>query len=707
MTDQIDIYRYISSIRKRWPLCLTVFLSVLLLGVIFTFRTQKLYKASATLVIMPQAPQILTGVQEVNPAGTTGNFWAEEAFLQTEYQIMSGRQIMKRVYEKMNLKKDPRFSKSDPSTFARSYVTIAPAKKTRIVSIDVVHPDPQFSADLANTIVSVYLDYKIEKRHESSKDAEIWLLAQHEGLKKKLESSEKVLHAYMQKEGILNASFESQMETVKNRITLFVGRLAEVQAEQIARRVNAQALDQVSTNPKLLDSLPDIQKAPMVSHLKSKLMELKGQRLALSERYLPEYPKMKVLDNEISSLEEMLQEEIKNTLEMLDREQLSLVSTEQGLREAIAKEREQEAHLNQLSLDYGRLKREVDTQTKLYDLVTNRLKEISLTGMLVANNVSLMDAALVPTSPYKPDWSMNFTITFLLALFLGMGIALLLEMLDQTFKTQEQVEAFLKLPFLGVLPPIALSENALSLGTLEQLHQRDLFVADNPKSMVAECSRAIRTNLLFMSPDKPFKSLMVTSPMVKEGKTTIVISLSITMAQSGSRTILVDCDLRRPRVHKSFQLSNEIGISSVIVGETQLDQAIIHSSIPNLDLMLCGPIPPNPAELFHTAKFKDVCEELKKRYDKVIFDAPPAGAVTDPVILGAQVDGTLLVIKTGITHREAARKTVRALTDAHAHLFGVVLNDFNTEKAGYGYYYGKYYWYGRYYDGQYGDKQTA
>lgn len=697
MIDQIDFHRYIVSIRKRWPLCLAVFLAVMLLGVIWTLRTQKLYKSSASLIIMPQAPQVLTGVQEVNPAGTTGNFWAEEAFLQTEYQIMAGRQISKRVFERMNLKRDPRFKDKDPGTFLSGYVTVNPAKKTRIVSIDVVHSEPKFSADLANAVVSVYLDYKIEKRRESSLEAETWLLAQHEDLKKKLDASERTLYNYMEKKGILNASLESQMETIKNRINLFVGKLAEVQAAQISGRVDTEALTQVSKNPKLLDSLSDIQKAPMISDLKSRLIGLKSQRLRLSQRYFPEHPQVKSVDAEILAVESDLEDEIKNTLNMLEREHQTLLSTEQGLKDAIGKERVQEAHLNQLSLDYGRLKREVDTHTKLYDLVTNRLKEISLTGMLQANNVSLLDAARIPTSPYKPDWKMNMMLSLLLALFLSIGIALLLEMLDQTFKTQEQVESFLKLPFLGVLPAIA----------SDDIKERDLYIANHPKSMVAECSRAIRTNLLFMSPDKPFKSLMVTSSMAKEGKTTTAVSLSITVAQSGSRVILVDCDLRRPRVHKSFQLPNEVGLSSVIVGEAKLDDVIVRSPIENLDVLVCGAIPPNPAELFHAANFKNIFEELKRRYDKIIFDSPPVGAVTDAVILGSQVDGALLVIKTGVTHREASKRAMRALTDAHTHLYGVVLNDFNADKTEYGYSYGKYYWYGRYYDGQYGEKSAT
>lgn len=690
--EKANLYHYIASVKRRWPLCLAIFISIILLGVIYTARIQKLYKSSATIVIMPTTPQILTGLQEVTP---TTNWFAEEANLQTEYQTMSSRQISKRVYERMNLAKRKQYKDLNSETFLSNYVTINPQKKTRIVSVDVVHPDPKFAADLANSVVAVYLDYKLAKKRESSRQAEVWLLAQHETLKKKLEQSEKSLYDYMQDNGILNASLESQMEAIKSRISTFTGKLAEVQAQEISGRVDAQALSRVSENPKLLDSLSDIQKAPMISELKGRLIELKGQRLELSQRYLPDYPKVKVVDAEIASVEETLRDEVKNTIDMLDRERESLRATESGLKEAIAEEREQEAHLNKLNFDYGRLKREVDTNTKLYDMVTNRLKEIGLTGMLVSNNVSLVDEARVPTAPYQPDWKINLAVAFLLALFFAVGIALLLELMDQTFKSQADVESFLGLPFLGVLPNIA----------AEAVVQRDLYTRDHPKSIVAECCRGVRTNLLFMSPDKPFKTLLIASSTAREGKTTTAIGLSVAMAQAGSRVLLIDCDLRKPRVYRSFELPNDVGVSSVIVGETKLGDAICRTSLANLDVLSSGPIPPNPSELFHTQRFKELLEELKLKYDKIIFDAPPVGAVTDPVVLAAQLDGCMVVIKTRVTHREGVKRTVRMLNDAHARIFGVVLNDFMPDRSETSLY-SKYYFYGRYYT-QYGEQPST
>ncbi|MBH1988535.1 MAG: polysaccharide biosynthesis tyrosine autokinase [Myxococcaceae bacterium] len=688
-SQNLDFQRYWTSLLRRWPLCLTVFISVFLLGVIYTARTQKLYKASATMVVMPNLPQILTGLQEVTPSS---NWFSEEANLQTEYLTMLSRQISHRVYERLNLRKRKEFQDLNPEAFLPTYVSINPQKKTRMVSVDAIHWDPKFAAELANTVVAVYLDYKLAKKRESSTQAEVWLLAQYETLKKKLDDSEKALYAFMEERGILNASFESQMDAIKGRMGTFTARLAEIQSREIEGRVNAQALARVSENPKLLDSLSEVQNAPMMGALKTKLIALKAKRLELEHRYLPDHPKLKVVDLELGSLQKTVQEEVQNTIALLERDRQSLLTTEMGLEHAIQEQREQETHLNKLSYDYGRLKREVDTNTKLYDMVTNRLKEINVTSMLQSSNVSLMDEARIPPKPYQPNWRINLVVSLLLALFLSIGIALVLELMDQTFKTQSDIEAALELPFLGVLPTIA----------GEEIINRDFYALANPKSAVAECCRGIRTNLLFMSPDHPFQSLLVASSAEREGKTTTAINLSIAMANAGNRVLLVDCDLRRPRVHQSFKLSNEVGLSNLIVSEHDLARAIQTTSISNVDVLTSGPIPPNPSELLHTARFREVLEKLKTKYDRIIFDAPPVNAVTDPIVLATQVDGTLLVIKSGESYRASVLRTLRALTDARARIFGTVLNDFSPQRSEvYGF--GKYYQFGRYYS-SYGEQ---
>jgi capsular exopolysaccharide synthesis family protein len=275
-------------------------------------------------------------------------------------------------------------------------------------------------------------------------------------------------------------------------------------------------------------------------------------------------------------------------------------------------------------------------------------------------------------------------------LVLGLGLALLLEFMDASVASQQEIEERLGMTFLGFVPSIPDAPT--------NTESRDLHIHREPKSLIAECTRSIRTNLLFMSPDKPFKRMLVTSSGPQEGKSTTAINLGIAMAQSGNKVLIIDTDMRRPRLHKAFGVSNEVGVSSLVVGEGKIDAAIKSTEVPGLFLMPCGPIPPNPAELMHTKAFGDLLDQLGQRFDRLILDSPPVGAVADAVVLATRVDGVVMVLKAGKTHRDMAKRTVKALRDVKANLYGAVLNDVNLERSKYGdYYYGysyRYYGYG-------------
>jgi capsular exopolysaccharide synthesis family protein len=271
------------------------------------------------------------------------------------------------------------------------------------------------------------------------------------------------------------------------------------------------------------------------------------------------------------------------------------------------------------------------------------------------------------------------------------ALAFALEMLDTSLTTREQIEQHLRVPLLGIIPKVE---------RVEGQFEPEMAVVAAPTSAAAECLRSIRTNLLFMSPDKPLRTILVTSSGPGEGKTTTAAALAETMAGSGSRVLLVDADMRRPRIHKVFGLKGGAGLSSLILGEGTLDGAVVASAIPNVHVLPCGPTPPNPAELLHTANFSRLLEEMSRRFDRVVIDSPPAGIVSDAVVIATHVDGTLLVLKGGQTSRDAAQRTVRSLVDVKARVFGAVLNRVDLEDQRYGQYY-------YYYRHTYGDGQAA
>ena len=263
-----------------------------------------------------------------------------------------------------------------------------------------------------------------------------------------------------------------------------------------------------------------------------------------------------------------------------------------------------------------------------------------------------------------------------------------MDYLDNTLKTQEQVERLLGLPFLGILPSISGDKKGGAIGPKE----RDRYIIDHPRSSIAECCRVVRTNLMFMASDHPVSTILVTSSSPQEGKSTVAVNLALTLAQSGRRVLIVDTDMRRPRLHHTFEVPNETGISSVIVGETDAAHVVQPSGVDNLDLITCGPIPPNPAELVQTEKFAGIVAELAKMYNIVIFDSPPVQAVTDSLIIGSLVDGVLLVVKASSTSYQSVRRARRSLVDVGGRIFGIVLNDVDLEnKSSAGYYHYYYY----------------
>lgn len=701
-----NFWRVVTALRKRWWIVLS--LTAISIGgmALYTSRQPKLYEASASIVIDAAAPNVLGGnIAEVVSVGS-GGYWATDAYYATEYDVIRSRAVARKAGEKLAILADDaragldrippeereQVRKTlDPADFIEGRYSVEPDKHSTIVRVSAVDADPKFAADLANAVAAAYMEQNLDKRIDATRWASTELSVQNQDLKKKLEESEDALYQFMEQNDVLNASLVSQQEEVKQRLQTFIGKLAETQTQRISSELLAKALKDVQKNPALVDTIPEIANNPVITAIKAKLVDLQGSEVELSQRYKPKHPKIDAVRKQVVALEGDLQKEITSVLVALQRQQDGLRQTERGIESMIERERTREARLNKLLKDYQRLTREVDNNEKLYAMITSRLKETDLTSALKINNVRILDGALVPSTPFKPDWRINLVIGAMMGFFLSIVLVVILELSDTTIKSQDDVETYIGATFLGLIPMIDLHKNDAAKLTPKQQRERDLFVFDNPKSSHAESCRFIRTNLIFMSPDQPLRTLLITSPGPGEGKTTTAISLAVTMAQSGSRTLLVDTDMRRPRIHRSFNLSNEVGLSTLIVGESTIEQAVQKTVEPNLDVIVCGPIPPNPAELLHTQRFENLVEDLKKKYDRIIFDAPPVAAVADPVILGAQVDGAILVIKCLKTTREIAQQALRSLRDAKAHIFGTVLNDVDLSRKQYGGYYYQYY----------------
>jgi succinoglycan biosynthesis transport protein ExoP len=479
------------------------------------------------------------------------------------------------------------------------------------------------------------------------------------------------------------------LANVNSKLTELHIKLLELDAK---RKMIQRARNSITEE----ETLPEIHEKETIQKLRESYIQQSKEFADLSSRYGPEHPKIKAVAGQMEIIRKAYEQEIDQVLSSFEKAYQELLDNEHALKGLMEQQKNEAIELSKIEVEYKPLQRASEQEEKMYGVIATRQKEIDITGPMKTNNVRVLERAIVPGVPVRPKPIENLLIGLMMGVGTGIALAFAIEALDNTLKTQADVEQFLGTPVLGLVPIIGAAPGAESIQVGDNLRERDLGVFLDPKSVAAECCRSIRTNILFMSPDRPLKIMVVTSPSPQEGKTTTAINLGVTMAEAGGRVLIVDTDMRRPRLHRSFGVPNQVGISSVIVGKATLEEAIKRTDVPNLDVLTCGPVPPNPSELLHTSRFGVVLADCAKLYDRIILDSPPTSAVTDPAVLGNLADGVVLVIKAGETTREAAMHARRQLATAKARLFGVVVNaiDFSNPAYGYEYYYRNYYRYG-------------
>jgi len=694
----------LNSLRKRWRIVALTTLLVCVGAFLWTYRAPKIYSATCTIIIDPSAPRVFNNnVSEVVEMGS-GSYWADLQFYQTQYKIIGSKEIAQKVAERLGLGADVDFpvphagtpgQVRDVTGAVMGEVAVKPIKDSRLALITVEDRQPERAAQIANAIATAYIESNLEYKLEGTNAASTFLGDQVVSVGDKLKRAELSVYEYRRKHQLLDTSLDARQSLISQNVQAFTQKLAELRLKKLelesARKLIVGARDNLDAE----ETLPEVRENPVVQQLRVTYVDLNKTLAELETIYGDKHPKIESLKNKLAKVRQEYVGEIDKLLKANENRYLTLEDNEVNLNKMLSKEKRDAIELSKLEVEYRPLVREADDTLNLYKLITQRQKETGLSGLVRTNNVRIMDSAVPNPGPVKPRPFANLALALVVGLMLGVAAAVGAEALDNTIKSQEEVEAVLGVPVLGMLP--IMGERTLgSKASPEEQKQRDLSVFHALRSAAAEACRSIRTNLMFLSPDAPLKTLVVTSPGPEEGKTTTAINLAITMAQAGGRVLLVDTDLRRPRIHRAFGMKNVIGISNAVVGEKSLEEVVFQTVVPNLDVCPCGPLPPNPAELLHTRKFKDLMAECGRRYDRIIFDSPPTSAVTDPVIVGHLADGVVLVVRAGHTTREAALFARRQLEDAKAQLLGCIINQVNPSDPYYNYYY-RSYQYGGYY----------
>jgi capsular exopolysaccharide synthesis family protein len=693
-----ELRHYINVLRKRWRVVTTVLVVGLTVAFVYTLRQPKIFEASCSLVIESTAPQVLEGVKDViEMAASTREFYT------TQYRIIRSHEIAQRVIDRLGLASDPSyFGSIDRSKQANrdlmigrllQTVKVVGVRESHIANIQVRDTDPERATRIANAFADTYIEQNLDFKLEGARSAGTWLGEQTVDLRKKLESSEMELYKFRKDRNLLDVGLDDKMGMTRQNLQSLNGKITDIKAKRIELESIRKLILAAESNIRERESLPEIRDNPVVQKLRENYLDLLKIKADLESRYGEKHPKIETIEHQMASVQRDYAKELDDVLRAFDKRYEALVETENSLLKWMAHEKQQALELAKLETEYRPLARDAENNGKVYSQINQRQKEINLTGMLKANNVRILDRSTPPRSPVSPLLALNLPVGAVLGLIFGLMLGFTIESLDNTVKSPEAAEELVGAPLLGVVPMLSQARQH----SMADAPERDLAVFKDPTSLAAEACRSIRTNMLFISAQKEFSLFSVTSPGPQDGKTTVAINLAVTMAQAGGRILLIDADMRRPRIHKSFGLKSDKGMSSVMAGDMELKNAVCKSEVPNLDILPCGPMPPNPAELLHTERFRQILAQCRGNYDRVILDSPPIGPVTDPAIIGGSTDGVVLVLRAGHTTREATQFARRQLGDAGARILGLVINQTDRKGSGYGYGYGYYTAYGRYY----------
>lgn len=574
---------------------------------------------------------------------------------------------------------------------------VDPIKDTRAIRLTFTHTDPQIAAAVTNGIAGHFIERNFQTKTEKFTTASEWLDRTTRELKAKVQQAEQELATYSRDHNIFSTEGKETLTTDK------LSRLHDQATRAETERILKQSVYEEVRQGRV-SQLPAAFADQKLNALQVKLEELQATGARLDLKYGPDNPQVVDTRQQIQTVREQI-EATRRSLEDRLRSEYELASRDEAsLKTALAVAKQEAVRQNQDAIQYNILRQEVDTAKSLYTDFLHKTSQARAEVAQQHNNLHLIQPAKVPRGPIGPGRFRVILFGFLISMAGGVGLAFFLEYLDSTIKTVEDVGRFIRLPALGVIPAIS-TRNQRQLSSKKRhaglpLNDREgdapalimdkLAVLDN-RSTAAEAYRVLRTSMLLSAAGSPPRTILITSGQPGEGKTTTVVNTAVSLAQLGASVLIIDCDLRKPATHKMFGVENSTGLSTYLSRDVALGELIHPLQIPNLSLLPCGAIPPNPAELLASEKMKVMLASLGEQYDHILIDSPPLLSVTDPVILSRLVDGVILVVHGGKSTRAVARRARHELQTVGAKIFGVVLNNLDLRGNGYGYEYYQYY----------------
>ena len=721
----LDYWRII--VKRRWALlsCLLIVFSVVAIG---TLKQKSVYQGKVLVEVNPEEPNVLN-FKEVLRLDAMD----VDSYRETQYKVLQSRTLAERVINDLQLFRDPEFYRrqilfglitSDPSkipsssddgppdTSADAYrnsvkhfldsASVSPVRRSNLVEVSFYSHNPNLAALIANRLAADYIDQNLQVKWDETLKASEWLSVRLVELKAKLEKSEDALQAYAQANSIVFIDDKKNAET--SRLDQLQTELTKAQADRFEKE-SVYSLLQAGR----IDDVPGVLSNKLIQDLEFRLAESERDYAQLTTVVKPDYPKALQLKRQVDTLREALDRYKKALTQNIVDDYRAALAREKYLVDAVRSQVKVVNQIAERSITYNILKREVDTNKQLYEGLLQRLKEAQVSAGLKASNIRIVDPAEVPKGRVRPRVALNLTLGVIFGLGLGIALTLLQERLDNTVKTTDEVEQRLRLPALGVLPKFTLDGanrgEAQSLATTtEGVGPATPAIVTSPAAL--EAFRSLRTSILLSAPPVP-KSILITSALPGEGKTTVTVNLGVTLASLGSKVVIVDCDMRRPSCHRSTGVENRPGFVQSLTGHLEVLASILPvPNVENLSVIPCGLIPPNPAEILSSPMAAALLRQLRDQFDYVLVDSPPLLSVADSRILATLTDAVALVVRAYSTPYEAVRRARALLQATGARILGIALNHVDVWRDSYagGYYYrygyGYGYGYGRSQDGK-------
>jgi capsular exopolysaccharide synthesis family protein len=740
-SDETHLRDYWRIVRRRLWIPMSVMVVAVTLTTIYMLRLPSIYEGVSRLQIDNENTNSVS-VKELQI--NMGNDWA---YINTQMQNMQTPEVALIVAKTLRLDKNAAFmpiigqpakpqddtlqiaddTQGEDSGDQQRYepyvgmllgnVDVKPVRDTRLVEIHYRHTSRDMARKIADTWADAFIKYNLDSRYKASKKSAAFLDERIADYKLKLRQASEAVLNYTRANNVID--FGEKENTVLARLSQLNSMLLQAENE----RKNFQMSNDLAKEVADKATLPEIQKDQIVQNLTTKLAELRQKKAQLEVEFTSEWPEVKQVDQQIDRVEGELRAAYARILKGIENQYVVAQQKENSLRHEFEKQRGETIQQNQGAITAKMLQQEVDTNREMLNSLLQSQKgvEVAEAGTTLRNNIRVTEYSGMPGAPVAPKRLQNILISLFLSLIGGIGLVLFLDYVNNKIESVEDVDRYLKLPALGVIPVFEGNKPRRLLGGGNgNGHTKELTVTNGMSpntgsviltqvesaSAIAESYRQLRTALLLSSAGHAPRTLLVTSSQPAEGKTTTSINMAISLAQTGAAVVIVDADLRRPRVHRVFGLKNTFGLCNYLAGDCDLS-SLIQAAMPNLYVLPVGPLPPNPAELLGSAKMKQAIDALSNNFDYVVIDSPPVASFADSLILSSMVDGVIIVVKGSATTREMAQRTSAHLHSVGAKILGVVVNQIKLQPHDY-YYYSSYYsshYYGK--EGSTPDSETA